>query len=133
MMIDGPGVADRLADDDEDAGADDRADAQRGEVEDPDGALEPVLGVAGGVADEDVVGLAGEGPGAGGGGHEEPACPPGGSGQTGLRRPVPASHASIWGPTSASSSTRARAPLCTSSTTATRPSSWTVTTNECRR
>ena len=32
-----PGLADRLADDDEDPGADDRADAQRGEIESADG------------------------------------------------------------------------------------------------
>ena len=40
-----PGVADRLADDHEDAGADDRADAERGQVEQADGALEAALGV----------------------------------------------------------------------------------------
>src|SRR4030095_7910765 len=87
------GIADRLADDDEDAGADHRADAQRGEVEDPYGALESVFGVAGGVADEDVVGLAGEGPWASGGGHGQrmPGVP---GGQTALRRPVPASRCS---------------------------------------
>ena len=60
MMIAGPGDADRLADDDEDPCADDGADAQRGQVEDPDRALESVLGVGGGVSEEHLVGLAGE-------------------------------------------------------------------------
>ena len=55
------GIADALADDHEDAGADDRADAQRGEVEDSDRSFETVLGVAAGLAHEDVGRLAGEG------------------------------------------------------------------------
>ena len=46
-MIAGPGVADRLAEDDEDAGADDRADAERGQVEQADGALELAAGLLG--------------------------------------------------------------------------------------
>ena len=49
-----------------------------------------------------------------------------------VRREALSSQASIWAPTRARSSTRARAPVCTSSTTATRPSSWTVTTKEWR-
>ena len=49
-----------------------------------------------------------------------------------VRREALTSQASIWAPTRARSSTRARAPVCTSSTTATRPSSWTVTTKEWR-
>ena len=46
MMIDGPAspIASPMMD--EDARADDRADAQRGEVEHADRALEPVLGIA---------------------------------------------------------------------------------------
>ena len=54
------GVADRLADDDEDARADDRADAQRGEVEHADRALEPVLGVVLRLADQHPLRLAGD-------------------------------------------------------------------------
>ena len=39
----GPGLADALADDHEDAGADDGADAERGQVQRADRALEPAL------------------------------------------------------------------------------------------
>src|SRR6476469_5170377 len=47
----GTGVADRLADDDEDAGADDRAEAERGQVEQADDTL-PRLALILRVADE---------------------------------------------------------------------------------
>ena len=59
--IDGPGGRDRLADDHEDAGADDRAEAERGQVERADRALE--LGVLLlRLGDEDVDRLRGEEP-----------------------------------------------------------------------
>ncbi len=53
------GGRDRLADDHEDAGADDRAEAERGQVEGADGALELRVLVLG-VLDEDVDRLGGE-------------------------------------------------------------------------
>ena len=70
-----PGVADRLAQDDEDAGADDRAEAERGEVEQADRALERVVAVLR-VGDEGVDGLGGERAAArrGGGGHADGSC-----------------------------------------------------------
>ena len=60
-MIAGPGVADRLADDDEDARADDRAEAERGEVERADDALE-LVSRSSVSRDERVDGLRGEQP-----------------------------------------------------------------------
>jgi hypothetical protein len=57
--IDGAGGADRLADDDEDAGADDRAEPECGQVERADGAAQLVLLLVC-VLDEPVDRLGGE-------------------------------------------------------------------------
>jgi hypothetical protein len=81
---------DRLADDDEDAGADDPADAQRGEVQRTDGAAQP--GLVAGLGDQRVGRLAGQQPGTRGGGHSV-ELPESCAGQTGiLCAPAPCRH-----------------------------------------